>query len=402
MHFLNYVFNAATVPLLTAFAFGFPLVIVRPSLLLESEKLYEYLSRHGITHIDSTPSLVHRLDLSRIPTLRRVAVGGEMLRTEVYNRAKAALPMLDFFNIYGNSEGTLCIMYSRVENEKDNRIFRNVSVNKHCMVLTPENQLADIGTVGELGISGYGLARGYLNNEKLTKEKFIPSIFGRPEVIYKTGDLVRQHANGEIEIIGRMDFQVKIRGYRVELEEIEAVMDSFPGVAASAVVAKNLEQSDQATIHGYFVLKPDAKPDSESLLMEHIQKHLPDYMIPSRLVQLKEMPLTPNGKINRNELPLPPLEHQPISDQLPLKNSETSEGVSKLSKIWKEVLNFAEEGVTQGYEYDFFEAGGNSLLAMRLAERVNEEFGTTIDASHVFNYSTIAEFHHNLPIPLLS
>ncbi|MBA4496585.1 condensation domain-containing protein, partial [Paenactinomyces guangxiensis] len=246
-------------------------------------------------------------------------------------------------------------------------------------VLDGDQQLQPVGIPGELYIGGEGVSRGYLNRPDLTEERFVPNPFVPGERMYRTGDLVRRLPNGELEYLGRMDDQVKIRGYRIELGEIEAQLLKHPAVKEAVVTARKDGRS-QADLCAYVV--PDGILD-HSELRQHLAQTLPDYMIPSYLVELETLPLTTNGKVDKKALPEPSGQVQTgVQYTAPTNQTEAI-----LARIWEDVLEVERVGIHD----NFFELGGHSLKAMKLAARIHKELGPEIPLRELFSWPTIKE-----------
>jgi amino acid adenylation domain-containing protein len=246
------------------------------------------------------------------------------------------------------------------------------------------------GVPGELLVGGTAPARGYLNQESLTQERFIPDPFAlRPgERLYCTGDLVRQLPSGEIEFLGRMDQQVKIRGYRIELGEIEAVLGDLPELAAAVVVAQNEEDGNKRLV-AFVVLRKGKTATSDSL-RARLARKLPDYMVPSIFCLLDTLPLTPNGKVDRKVLAGTkgvPLDR---GTQMVPPSNETER---QLCVVWQELLRTERISIHD----NFFELGGHSLLAMRVIARGNQILGMRLSVRDLFEKPTIAELARLAP-----
>jgi thioesterase domain-containing protein/acyl carrier protein len=237
---------------------------------------------------------------------------------------------------------------------------------------------------GELHIGGDGLARGYLNRPGLTAERFVPNPFedGSGARLYKTGDLVRYLPNGLIEFLGRVDHQVKIRGYRIELGEIEAVLNRISGVREGVVIDREDIPGNKRLV-GYVVLDGDEPPIRQDLLT-HLREHLPDYMIPSALMILDEMPLSPNGKVDRKALPKPDLASYESNNEFISPRDHIER---ELVRIWQGLLDISPIGVKD----NFFGLGGDSLLAARLVAQIEEKFGTNVPLMTLFDGPTIEQ-----------
>src|SRR5438093_381914 len=241
-----------------------------------------------------------------------------------------------------------------------------------------------IGAVGELYIGGVGLARGYLNRPELTQERFVPHPFSA-EVgtrLYKTGDLARHLANGDLEYLGRGDYQVKIRGHRIELGEVEAVVSQHPAVRETVVVAREDSPGDKRLV-AYVVPRPDQTPQTGEL-RSYLKQKMPEYMVPTGFVMLEALPLTPNGKVDRRRLPAPDRsrpEHE--SGYVAPRNKVEL----RLVEVWQEALDIKPISVTD----NFFDLGGHSLLAVRLFIQIEKSFGRSLPLATIFKAPTVEQ-----------
>ena len=261
-----------------------------------------------------------------------------------------------------------------------------------------------IGAVGELYIGGMGLARGYLNRPELTAEKFTANPFqtkeerddkkygkaGRNARIYRTGDLVRWLPDGNLEYIGRNDFQVKIRGYRIELGEIESILSLYEGIKQSVVLARDHKGKDGVVadsryLVGYYV--SELKLDEDDIL-NYLRARLPEYMVPSILVYLNELPLTINGKLDRRALPDP--EFGSRENYVAPRN----EIEQKVCQIWSEVLGLAEDKI--GIRDDFFRLGGDSIVSIQLVSRLRQRLELPVSIKDIFTYKNIERLYDNV------
>jgi acyl carrier protein len=237
-----------------------------------------------------------------------------------------------------------------------------------------------VGAPGELVIGGGGLARGYWNRPDVTAEKFIPHPFDKTEGarLYRTGDLARYRREGVIECLGRLDHQVKLRGHRIELGEIEAALQEYPSIDQAVVIARQEEKGEKRLV-AYLVAGEEL---NRSDLKEYLKKRLPDYMAPELIVQLEELPLTANGKIDRKALPRP---EAGIKVQYAGPQTEME---SILCGIWAEVLRVERVGVLD----NFFDLGGNSLSAFRVISRLRRALDIEMPLLSLFETGTISEF----------
>ncbi|WP_289240950.1 phosphopantetheine-binding protein [Delftia sp.] len=244
-------------------------------------------------------------------------------------------------------------------------------------VLDGSLNLLPQGVAGELFVAGEGLARGYLNRQGLTAERFVANPFSETgERLYRTGDLVRWNAQGELEYLGRADQQVKIRGFRIELGEVQSQLLAQPEVREAVVLAK--EGAGGARLIAYVSLNAEI---AEGLLKDRLGEVLPDYMVPSAIVVLDALPLTANGKVDRKALPEPEMVS---AQQYEAPQGELEE---TLAQIWAEVLGVERVGRQDG----FFDLGGHSLLALGLLERVRAQ-GLRVQVRTLFQHPRLAEF----------
>jgi hypothetical protein len=246
-------------------------------------------------------------------------------------------------------------------------------------------RLVPIGVAGEIYIGGDSLARGYLNRPGLTAEKFVPDPFdnSRGGRLYQTGDLARYRPDGFIEFLGRRDHQVKVRGYRIELGEIEAVLCEHPAVRESVVIARE-EAGGLKRLVAYLVRNGEPAVTATAIQV-FLKDRLPDHMIPSALVFLEALPITPNGKVDRRALPEPDQPRAELAQDFAAPRTEVEQVIAE---IWKAVLGVNQPGVHD----NFFKSGGHSLLATRIISRVRDTLEMEIPVRTVFEYPTIAEF----------
>ncbi len=255
--------------------------------------------------------------------------------------------------------------------------------NTTTYILDSRLQPVPIGVPGELHLGGVQIGRGYHNRPELTAEKFIPDPFsGKPAArLYKTGDLARYQPDGNIEFLGRIDHQVKIRGFRIELGEIESRLMEHDAIKNAVVVAREDRPGDQRLIA--YLVSNSSKPPTTGALKDFLLRTLPDYMVPTAFVWLKELPLSPNGKVDRKALPVPDSIHAAPTKSLVLPRTEMEK---TLVGIWQKAL-----GVEQvGTEDNFFELGGNSLLLVRIQGELRALLNQDLPVTVLFQYPTIS------------
>ncbi|MEU4498889.1 amino acid adenylation domain-containing protein, partial [Streptomyces sp. NPDC023998] len=330
-------------------------------------------------HLDVLRSM---LEPGSVSSVRTFVVGADEVRPETIAGWHAVAPAARIINEYGPTETVVgCSIYTVPENFDTSG---PVSIGKpignlRMYVLDRGLNPAPVGVVGELYIGGAGVARGYLHRPALTAEKFVPDPFAGPgERLYRTGDLARYRPDGDLEFLGRTDFQVKIRGYRIELGEVEARMGLHPQVA-EAVVAAPEGRTGHRRLVGYIVPIDRTTPPTTAEIRAFLAQTLPDYMVPSQLIVLDAMPLTAAGKVDRTALPTP--QGRNVDRQEP-----GSEDESLLAAIWAEVLGIPQVGVRD----NFFDCGGDSIMAIKVAVRAREA-GLSLTPTSIFRHQTVAE-----------
>ncbi len=312
--------------------------------------------------------------------------GGETMHRDLADR------LLDrareVWNLYGPTETTIWSTLERVARGTERVGIGHPIANTTVYVLDEQLQPVPPDGTGELFIGGDGVARGYLNRPDLTRERFLCDAFsGRPgDRLYRTGDRARLRADGTLECLGRSDAQVKVRGYRIELGEIEAALSAHPSVREAAACARD-DDDGQARLVAYVAVRSGHEL-SPAQLRSFLGVHLPAYMVPSLFVGLQALPKTPNGKIDRNNLPNP--KHVPAWARRPSANAATQRSAdeSALAAIWSDVLDVPEIGLDE----DFFDLGGHSLLAVRLMASVRDRFQVDLPLSALFEARTVREF----------
>jgi amino acid adenylation domain-containing protein len=315
-------------------------------------------------------------------------IGGELLTAQVLSALKSRFPKADFFHHYGPTEAVVGCTILNINDYMDRQddfpgnqgfpIGRPMG-NARIYIVDPGLQPVPVGVVGELYVGGDGLARGYLNRPELTADKFIRDPFsGVPtDRLYKTGDLARRLNDGNIEFLGRGDDQVKIRGFRIELGEIESVLSGVEGVDESLVMVRG-EGEDKALL-GYYRAEESVGVEQ---VKDSLRGSLPDYMVPSFLMRLEYFPLTSNGKIDRQSLPIPDVIG--LVEEYVAPKTETER---VLVSIWGDLLKLPPESIS--ITADFFLLGGYSLLTLRMLKEVNQVFTTDLILSDVFERNNI-------------
>ncbi|MCD2182582.1 MupA/Atu3671 family FMN-dependent luciferase-like monooxygenase [Rhizobium sp. GN54] len=331
-----------------------------------------------ITHLQCTPSMATYLagDPAGRQALGRLdcmMVGGEAFPPDLARSLRAALPGT-LLNMYGPTETTIWSSVARLDAVGDRVPLGAPIANTDLSVRSPAGLPLPNLIEGELWIGGAGLARGYWGRPELTAERFVDTPEGR---YYRTGDLVRRHPDGTLEFLGRIDGQVKIRGHRIELGEIEALLASEDGVRQAAVRAVEYGQGDVRLVA--YVTAGKTQP-VVSGLRALLATKLPDFMVPSQIVVLERMPLTPNGKIDRKALPVPQARAE--RGEMTTAEGDIEAGIVE---IWREALGLDEVSVTE----NFFDLGGHSLLVVQVQRRMREKLGREVAITDLFRFPTI-------------
>ncbi len=324
----------------------------------------------------------------------KVLCGGEALSRRLADQLSDQSHSV--WNLYGPTESTIWSTMAKIEaTEKPISIGRAIS-NTRIYILDARLQPVPIGIPGDLYIGGDGLARGYLNRPELTVERFVADPFNdnHNSHLYRTGDRAKYLADGTIEFLGRYDHQVKIRGHRIELGEIETILNRQPTVEASVIVARDRGSSGENELVGYVVCAQETSL-SLSELRRFLQENLPDYMVPSLFVLLDALPLTLNGKIDRNALPPSDGERPNLDQGFVEPRTEIEE---LIAQIWREILKLDQIGVHD----NFFELGGHSLLATRVVARLRRSFNVDIALRKLFELPTVAGLAQHIDLLLHS
>ncbi|MDF5728544.1 MAG: amino acid adenylation domain-containing protein [Rhizonema sp. PD38] len=384
-------FDIAALEIFLPITVGASMVIARRDVTLDGKELFDLLVKSKVTIMQATPATWRLLLDSNFQSSNlKILCGGEALPWDIVNKLLARSSSM--WNLYGPTETTIWSSVCQLEsNESLISIGRPIS-NTQIYILDQNLQLVPIGVPGELYIGGVSLARGYLNRSELTQEKFIPNPFvgGRGETeyqssnserLYKTGDLARYLADGNIEYLGRIDNQVKMRGFRIELGEIEAALSQHKDVQTSVVIVREDNESDKRLI-GYIVTQPEQTP-TISQVRSFLKSKLPEYMVPSTIVILESLPLTPNGKVNRRALPAP----EPNSELLEKYVAPRTPIEEILALIWQQVLKVE----LVGRHDNFFTLGGHSLLATQLVSRIRTNLVVEMPLRELFAAPTIAQ-----------
>ncbi|MCF5757277.1 non-ribosomal peptide synthetase, partial [Pseudomonas syringae] len=339
---------------------------------------------HDVSLINTVPSALKALlESGGLRSVHTVNVAGEALKRSLAESLFEQTSVKRLCNLYGPSETTTYSSWVSMDREQGFAAHIGKPVgNTQFYLLDAQMQPVPLGVPGEIHIGGAGVARGYLNRDDLTAERFLRDPFSKvPNArMYKTGDLGRWLVDGNIEYLGRNDDQVKIRGFRIELGEIEACLAKHESVKEAVVMAREDVPGDKRLVAYYTSRVADETLDIETL-RAHLQAHLPDYMVPAAYIRLESLPLTPNGKLDRNALPAPDLSSV-ISREYQAPQGATERAIAD---IWQDLLSIDQVG-----RHDhFFELGGHSLLAVKLIERMRQQ-SMSADVRVLFSQPTLA------------
>lgn len=373
---------------------GASLIIVPEHVRTNGSDLMDWLYQNNVTSAYLPPFMAPDLDywVTDNPgksRLRRLLVGVEPIPEKVLMSIDNAVPSIRVINGYGPTETTICATLYEVD--QANRLHENTPIGKPVQntvlrILNEEGKPVAHGCPGELFIGGAGLADGYLNQPDLTAERFVQDPLSEDPgaMFYRTGDIVRLLDDGNLEFIGRRDFQVKIRGFRVELGEIETLLRSIEGVRESVAMLREDEPGRKQLV-AYFVLSENKYVSIQSM-RDYVKLYVPDYMVPAAFVRIDRIPFTPNGKTDKDALPVPQsgdfVHSGDDSGKIPANSDE-----STILKIFRDLIKVDDIGVRD----NFFELGGHSLLAAQLVSRIRDTYGIKLALCDIFQAPTVHE-----------
>jgi len=393
LHFMSFAFDGSHEGWMHPLINGAS-VLIRDDSLWLPEYTYEQMHRHNVTMAVFPPVYLQQLAEhaerdGNPPAVRVYCFGGDAVAQASYDLAWRALKPKYLFNGYGPTETVVTpLLWKARKGDPCGAVYAPIGTllgNRSGYVLDAQLNLQPIGVAGELYLGGEGVARGYLERPALTAERFVPDPFGKPgSRVYRSGDLTRGRPDGVVDYLGRVDHQVKIRGFRIELGEIEARLREQTSVGETVVVAQEGPTGKQLVA---YVVPADAsladQVEFRDTLRRALKADLPDYMVPSHFVFLAQMPLTPNGKLDRKGLPLPDasqMQQQYLAPQTELEQ--------QIATIWADILHLPQVGLND----NFFDVGGHSLLAIQITSRVQAELGLDVPLMELFQTESLRAY----------
>ncbi|NKI69948.1 amino acid adenylation domain-containing protein, partial [Collimonas pratensis] len=392
----NPAFDASTLEIWGALLNGGCIVVIDKEVFLDPLQLAGKLEQQGVTTLFLTTAVFNQcaaLVPEAFSRLRFLMTGGERCDPAAFARVLAAGKPQHLIHCYGPTEATTYATTYEVTAldaaEASLPIGRPIA-STQVYLLDAQGEPVPVGVAGEMYIGGAGVARGYLNRDELTAERFIADRFsGHPgALLYRTGDLARWQADGNLVHLGRNDFQVKIRGFRIELGEIEARLAAHPAIREAVVIAREDSPGDKRLV-AYIVLNPVLNEEIDAAaLRSHLSASMPEYMVPAAYVTLAALPLTQNGKVDRKRLPAPE------ADAFAVSGYAAPEGAteSAMAAIWSQLLRVERIG-----RYDnFFSLGGHSLVAVQMISRIRQVFDIELAISTLFAHPVLHDFSAQL------
>jgi amino acid adenylation domain-containing protein len=376
-------FDASTFEIWGALLNGGKLALA-PSRPLAIGEIGALIRRHGVTTLWLTSGLFELFvdsALDQLAPVRQMLTGGDVVSAPHAERFLRRMKSCRLINCYGPTENTTFTCTHAIERVEPGRsipIGRPIADTK-VYVLDGRLEPVPLGVAGEAYVGGDGLARGYLDDEVATRERFLVNPFVSGDRLYRTGDRVRRRADGNLEFLGRTDDQIKLRGFRVEPAEVERAVRQYPGISGAAVLADDRVPGDKRLVA--YVVAPEHDDELPARLRGFLRASLPDHMVPSTFVVVERLPLTDNGKLDRRALPT--TERNPTSAAVPPRD----ELERKLVALFAKALDVPAVGIHDS----FFDAGGDSLSAMRLAVEIERETGTEFPLAMLFDKSTVAQ-----------
>ncbi|MFC2146280.1 amino acid adenylation domain-containing protein, partial [Acidobacteriota bacterium] len=390
--FHSFCFDFSVWEMYGALLYGGKLIIVSKKAARDTDRFLDILETGNVTVLNQTPSAFYNLiavaGAERKLYIRYIVFGGEALNPLRLEKWAKKYPHTKLINMYGITETTVHVTYKEIAGTDMQLDLSNIGKpipTLSTYVMDRSLRILPLGVAGELCVGGEGVARGYLNRPGLTGEKFVQNPYIGGEKLYRSGDLVKLFANGDMEYLGRIDQQVKIRGYRIELGEIESCLLQHRDIREVVVIAgkekkAGADKDGSRYICAYIVPRADTFLPDIAAIKNYLSQRLPDYMVPAYFVEMERIPLTPNGKVDRGALPAP--EIKAGKDYAPPR----SEIEKKLTVVWSEVLNIDQASIS--IDDNFFQLGGDSIKAIQIAARL-KKYGLELKINDLFVNQTI-------------
>lgn len=384
--FHSFSFDFSVWEMYGAILYGGTLILISKDQARDTRTFLKLLKDEKVTVLNQTPRAFYNLITEDMTSnnnelaLRYIIFGGDVLDPSRLLRFANKYPNIEMVNMYGITETTVHVTYKKLSSLDMSKGSSNIGKpipNYRTYIMNSKAKLLPIGMIGELCVGGNGVAAGYLNHSVLTKEKFINNPYNPSEILYKSGDLVKLHSNGEMEYIGRCDRQIKIRGHRIEKGEIERAILSYESILKVVVLDIEVEKNEKQ-LCAYYVSEQKITVRE---FKDYLWDKIPDYCIPLYYVQVDEIPLNKNGKINRSKLANPLKNIYSNNEYVEAK----SEIEIALVQLWKELLQVENVGIND----NFFELGGHSLKATILSARIAKNFNVEVPLNVIFTKNTI-------------
>ncbi len=381
----SFSFDFSVWEILAPLSYGACVILPRPEGQRDSGYLIDLIIDRGVTIVHFIPSMLEAFldeeDVKKCKSLRRVFSGGEALSFNLQRRITSLLKA-GFHNQYGPTEASIDVTYWDCEHDEKEEVVSigRPNANNRVYVLDSRFRPAAIGISGELYIGGVAVVRGYLNQPGMTAERFLPDPYSAEAGarMYRTGDLAKYLSDGRLQYLGRADNQVKLRGYRIEMGEIEAVIEQHERVKKSVVMAREEEGAGKRLVC-YYTSEGEV---SREELREHLGRKLPEYMVPGMFIEMEQMPLTANGKVDLRALP----SAEQISNEVEDPYEQPCNAIEEIiAGIWSEVLRVSKVGVND----NFFKLGGHSILATQIISRVRKALRKDIELRSLFETPTV-------------
>jgi amino acid adenylation domain-containing protein len=378
--FASFSFDASISEVFTTLLSGATLYLFKKIEIEDAQQFEKKIELQQISILTITPAYLRNIDISKLSNLKTLISAGEIADKEMLLNVKSK--GVNVLNAYGPTETSICATIFEL-NEEDSK-YENIPIGVpingvYIYLLNPDLQLVPYGSIGEICIGGVGLARGYIDREELTKEKFIANPYNLSERLYRTGDLGRWREDGNLEYLGRMDDQVKIRGYRIELGEIEQSLSSHPESGQVLVIARAINNTTDKDLIAYTTGEA-----TEEELKTYLKERLPSYMVPNYYVKLESIPLTSNGKVDRKALPDPGLD---VFDDKFIYDGTWLD--VQIQNIFGVVLEIEAKKIP--LNVDFYEMGGHSIRLIKLVNLLNKEFDKNLRFRDVLNNSSVLQ-----------